>query len=48
MEDVERTLNERAMSVEQGRMIVCDRSECMRNDVALTTLGSCQVWRERG
>ena len=30
--------------VEQGRMVVCDRSEessgeCMRNDTALTTLG---------
>ena len=26
MDDVKRMLNERGMSVEQGRMIVCDRS----------------------
>ena len=36
---VNRVLNERGMSVEQGRMNVRDRSECMSKDVALTILG---------
>ena len=36
IDDVKRQLNERGMFVEQGRMIVRDRSECLINDVALT------------
>ena len=47
----------REMSAEQGRMIVRDRCECMRNCTALTTLGgdspTCNVtlgsnWVEGG
>ena len=41
---MKRALNAREMSVEQGKMIVCDRSkwktdECFINDAVLTTLG---------